>query len=1147
MKVGRLVWRGLDHHRWMHLLVMLGVATTTAVITGALLVGESVRGSLTDLTLDRLGGMDLLLIRDQFFDRQLVDQVRNCPQVDAEVGVQAAEGLCLFSGVTVERRAAGRAGRVVLVGRDADWPQLAPPRPLAADEILLNAALASELGAAVGDEVIVRLPTLREVPAESPLGRKDGFVKSRTGLRVVGILPNQGWGQFQLTANQQTPRNAFVANAFLQDALDQQQKVNAIAVTATSDDRATDAELAARLAAHLRPSAADAGFQVQLVEGTYRATDEMQTAWQYLQITTERMIFSPAAGAAALRAAADTGQQPQPVFTYLANTLAHEGSAEGIPYSTIAAVDPNPVLGPYVLADGSRVPIEPGQIILNQWAARDLKAAVGDRIAVTYFLPETTHGAASERAATFELVGVLPLTEPATPYRRRRDAEFTRPPTWANDPHLTPTVAGVTDQASIDDWDPPFPFDNSRVRPQDDEYWDGYRTTPKALISLADGRRLWRSRFGELTAVRVPVADGETVDTLQRRLAEEVHAAASDFGFEFRTVKADGLAAAQGTTPFEWLFLGFSMFLVFAALMLTAMLVQLSTMLRQAELGIMLATGWSAAAAGRVVMAEMLMVATMGGLWGLAGGVAYAALMLAGLRTWWLAAVVTPFMRLHISPWALLAGLLAGIVISLAVVRWTIRGLRRAAPLELLRRNAGQQRWVQRVARPWAAVVLIGLALACSLAGMALAGEAQAGAFFASGAALLAGLLLLVRGWLRRASRPLQRLALVRVARAAIQRNPGRSLLTMALVAVASFLILAIGAFRLQPSDLGTGGFSLLAASDQPVLVDLNDPRQRRETFDDATATLDGTAIIPLRVRAGEDASCRNLYQTARPRVLGVPSQMAEYFDDSTDSFAWAKAEDAAANPWQLLFAPTEDEAVPVILDKNTAIFSLHLAGKIGEEFTIDDDGPIRFRIVALLSNTVLQGSLLVSEPQFLRRFPDEAGYRQFLISTPPGAVEAVAAVLESRFGDEGLDARDARAELSSLLAVQNTYLSTFQSLGLLGLLLGTLGLAIVQIRNVVERRRELGTMRAIGFGIGRLQRMIALENMLLLGMGLAVGLVAALAALVPHMLFGDAALPTSTLGMMLILVIAVGMVAGVIAGKFVARAPILDALRHDA
>lgn len=735
---------------------------------GALLVGDSVRGSLTDLTLERLGKIDLLLINDRFFDPQLVNATIAFSGTN-ELGVQDAEGLCLIANVTVEGRTAGRVRNVLLVGRHAaamaDLGEYLGegqmPFQLGEEQIVINQALANDLGAEVGDELIIRLPVANEVPAESPLGRKDDRVRSRAGLVVAAILPMKGWGQFQLTASQQQPRTAFVRDAVLQRALGVDQRINAIAVKAKSHDRSTDVALAESLTASLPVTPQDVGFNVELVRAAFNDGDQAAVAWSYAQVTTDRMIFSQDAIQVATDALEKLGRT-QPIFTYLANSIAKvvdeasspELDANEIPYSTIAAVDPLEGLGPYVDANGIDIDVAAGQMVLNEWAADDLQAKIGDRIEVRYFAPETTHGEAREESAQFELAAILPLRKPMRPFQRRKPATFDQMPYWSNDPQLTPTVAGVTDQESIDDWDPPFPFDSTRVRDQDDEYWSEYRTTPKAFVSFTDGQALWGSRFGRQTAVRIALADGVDAEAIEARLADEIRSDPGVFGFRFRPVMWNGLAASRGTTPFEWLFLGFSMFLLFSALALTTILFRLATMLRQKELGTMVAIGWPTQLAARVLVVESSLVAFFGGVLGVFGGILFAAAMLVGLRTWWLAAVVTPFMRLHLTSHAIIFGFLAGLVANMFVVWWTLRKLRNTSPIQLLRGLAEQVQVTPRRIATWPIAVAIAISLALAAAGTKLSGESQAGCFFGGGAALLVGLLWIVR---RRLRQPLDR------------------------------------------------------------------------------------------------------------------------------------------------------------------------------------------------------------------------------------------------------------------------------------------------------------------------------------------------------------------------------------------------------
>jgi ABC-type antimicrobial peptide transport system permease subunit len=247
---------------------------------------------------------------------------------------------------------------------------------------------------------------------------------------------------------------------------------------------------------------------------------------------------------------------------------------------------------------------------------------------------------------------------------------------------------------------------------------------------------------------------------------------------------------------------------------------------------------------------------------------------------------------------------------------------------------------------------------------------------------------------------------------------------------------------------------------------------------------------------------------------------------------------------------------VPAVLDMSTAVYSLHLRG-VGSQITIRDSAglPVTVQIVGLLDNSVLQGNLLVSERNFLKLFPDTGGYRFFLIERVgdevPGDVagdgtRSVPAALESALAEEGFDVVDAREQLAQFLAVQNTYLSTFQSLGALGLLLGTIGLAVVQLRSVLERRGELALMRAGGFGQRRLTSMVVWENAVLLVGGLVVGCIAAAVALIPQWAPHGASIPWGTLAALLVTIVIVGVVAGWLATRRALVAPILPALRGD-
>lgn len=1158
----RLLLASLAYYWRASAAVGCAVAVGTAVVTGALLVGDSMRGSLRRLTLERLGRIDQALVAPRFFRAKLAEELAARPGFPA----RAAAVPAILLHVSVEKadgsETPARANRVQLLGCDSRFWRLAsdeapvaasepqsglggnaeeaPPTDLAVQqpvpapgprEVVLNQVLADQLQVRVGDAVVLRLPEVGAIPADSPLGRKSETVRGHRAT-VSQIIPAQGFGRFSLDASQQTPQNAYVSLEWLQDRLAQPERVNAIFVAGISES----------IQGLLEPRLEDYGIRVA------------RTPRGYIHVTSDRMLLEPAVEKAALGISL-ASEGVQPAFTYLANTMACRGRE--IPYSTITAVDfaDRPPLGPMRSIDGKPVaPLAEGEIALNRWAAEDLQARVGDAVLVKYFEPESNRGEVRERSATFRLAAIVELAGAAA------------------DPDFTPEVPGVTDQKSINEWNPPFPFDARRVRKKDDEYWQAHRATPKAFVSLSMGRKLWASRFGQTTSLRFASNDPAALERIRAELRPEPAA----LGFVFQPVKAQGLAASAGTTPFELLFLGFSMFLIAAAAMLVALVFRLGVDRRAGEIGILLAVGWGHRAVTALLFGEALLVAAAGSALGLAAGIGYAALLIVGLHTLWLAAVVTPFLTLHVQWTSLAIGYASGLVVAMAAMTWSASRAGRGRPRRLLAGEidstptplgAGSRR-ASRLAGVTFAVAL-GLAVLAARS----TDDVQAPAFFGAGALVLAASLMAVWSRLGRgATGPavtVGRGNLIRLAARSAARNPLRSTLSIGLVAAASFLIVAVSAFRRDPArdqpDLasGNGGFALVAESDQPIYHDLNTAAGRVQLGfgPDDSRVLAAARTIPIRVRPGDDASCLNLYRPRQPRILGLPPEFLERGGFAWASVgSWAEVDPAQGdapptNPWRLLeaqLAPDHDGVprVPVVLEKNTANYSLQLWKGVGETLDIQDGSgrPVRLVVVGLLKASLFQGDLLISENAFLRLFPEQGGFRFFLIEMDADAakLQQVRRILERTLGDFGLWTQTASQRLAAFQAVENTYLSTFQSLGGLGLLLGTLGLGAVQLRSVLERRQELAILRATGFRRSTLAALVAWENAMLLGVGLGCGLLAAAVAVLPHVGTGSAAMAWGSLASTLGLVLGTGLAAGLVAVRAAVRAPLLAALRGE-
>src|SRR5215218_5339448 len=72
----KLLLRNLRYFRAANFAVAAGMAVATAVLTGALMVGDSVRGSLRDLALQRLGKVDHALVATRFVNADLADRLK---------------------------------------------------------------------------------------------------------------------------------------------------------------------------------------------------------------------------------------------------------------------------------------------------------------------------------------------------------------------------------------------------------------------------------------------------------------------------------------------------------------------------------------------------------------------------------------------------------------------------------------------------------------------------------------------------------------------------------------------------------------------------------------------------------------------------------------------------------------------------------------------------------------------------------------------------------------------------------------------------------------------------------------------------------------------------------------------------------------
>ena len=1108
MTAWTLIRRSLRFHARAHLGVVLGAAIGSAALIGALVVGDSVRGSLEQMAMARLGKIELALpSNDRFFRHRLADDLQAILQQPVAPALQV-------SGMAVSSDGSARANRVQVLGVEDRFWQLAnrPPgftRTQSLQGVVLSRSLAEQLRARPGDEILFRIEKPSSLSREAPIAsQQDSSVALRVPVRAVAS--DEELGRFGLQANQVAPFNAFLPLDLLQQQLAKPGQANLLLVGRTVPRELSALEtsnLLSKAAAALRSAWELADSELELRELPATSMLELRSGRVFLERPVVEAIRS-------------VSTSPVPILTYFVNEL--RVGTRTTPYSMVTAMGA-PMVPPEMKDD---------EVIINSWLADDLQAKPGDELSFDYFVVGTTRRL-EEKRGVFRIRSVVLLSG------------------LAADRELMPEFPGVAKAERTQDWDAGFPLQMSKIREKDEQYWKQHRGTPKAFVTLAAGQLMWANRFGALTAMRFPLP-ATTLEKVRSALKENLDPVA--VGLNFEPVRAQALAASAGSQDFGQLFLGFSFFLILAALILMALLFQFGLEQRTAEIGTLLALGFPPQRVRWLLLLEGGALALVGGSLGVIGGIGYARALLYGLTTLWRAAVGTSSLQYHASPWTFAIGLSASVIMAATTIALVLRKQAKRPARELLAEGMASGMNVSG-RRGWSlAAAVLPTAGAIALISWALwRGETSAaGAFFGAGFLLLLGgigFCAALFSWLARATTGDRRFTLTALGVRASARRQNRSLATVALLACGSFLIVAVGANRLEADrgaaarSSGTGGFALFGESTLPVVQDLNSDAGRDFFGLDATA-MAGSQVVPLRVREGEEASCLNLNRAQKPRLLGVKPELLS----ARGAFGFVKLAEGLSplNPWMRLQRKAGDEVVPAIGDQASIVWAM--GKKVGDTMELRDERgrPFKVRLVGGVANSILQGSLVIAEEEFVARFPGESGYRMFLIDTPSNKAATVSTLLTRALQDVGLELTPTTRRLAAFNAVQNTYLNTFQILGGLGLLLGSAGLGVVVLRNVLERRGELALLQAVGFRRRSLRWLVLTEHGALLLLGLAVGLTAALAAILPVWMAPGSQAPSASLGVTLAGVLLSGLLWTWFATWLALRGELLKGLRDE-
>jgi putative ABC transport system permease protein len=1078
------------HYFKQNLLVALGVVVSTTVLTGSLIIGDSVRYSLKQSTFSRLGETThLVSVTERYFRQEMAAEIEAAnPEIKAT-------SVLLLEGVAVADGGENRVNRAQVIGVDTDFQEISNTpsfSELQDNEIAISQNLADRLQVKEGHNLLVRIKKASLIPMNAPFVSAE---ETSVSLRatIIKVVQKEELGRFNLKNSQTAPYNIFVSIERLNKLMEFEGKANQILISTQIETE----KVAESVKNCLTP--ADAGLSVKHIEKTNET-----------EISTERVFLEDK-----ISVTLNKLPDAELILTYFVNAIEKKGEGEdggggkGKGKDNEAAVGSlqspetnnkhpessiqHPVSGnqsPSITTNhnSSSIPysfvsslpntsLANNEIILNRWAADDLNAKPGDKIILKY-LEIGPLRQLIEKETEFIVKEVIPM-----------DSKW-------SDATRAPHLPGLSDAGHCREWEAGVPINLDAIRDKDEKYWDDYKGTPKAFVSENAALQMWSNRFGNYTAVRFPT-ETFNEDKYNQLFAQEIDPA--DLGMAITPIREQGVQAAQNGTDFSGLFIGLSFFLLLAGIILTALLFRFNLESRSSQIGLFDALGFQQKQVSGFFLKEGFVVAMFGGILGLIVSVFYTSMVFKILNTLWFEIVRTDVLLIKIYPTTLISGLIISVLVSLIAIFISVKRFGKQRTADLQKQIISTEKSGRKLLLNGMMYASLFIAFGIFMYQITGSEQMNPALFFVSGILLLTGLLLTFRiNLFRVEAKKRESLNARGLAMLNLTRNKSRSLTVVTLFALGTFLVVSTGSNKLdlfanaQDKTSGTGGFLYFAETTMPVLFDMNSPEKRAEE-----GILEDFSAIQFSKVEGDDASCLNLNRISQPAILGVePEMLHDHF-----TFATKMKEIGETDLWIALNQQFEDGTIPAIADQTVIQWGLGM--KVGDILLYQNEigDTLRLKLIAGTTPSIFQGYVIISYQNFLKNYPTHSGTSVFLIDGKPENQQAISDELQSVFRDYGWEMQSTTTRLVEFYSVTNTYLSIFLALGALGLILGTIGLAVILARTLLERRREIALMQAVGFSTRPIFRIITGEYLLLLFAGVLIGFAAAVVTTLPAFL----------------------------------------------
>jgi len=1045
----KLILNNLNYYRKSNVFLILSIAVTVCIITGSFIIGDSIKYSLVDLSLKRIGKIEWSLHNsEKYFTREVSDKL------SAMLNVNAASLLILKG--TLSNPADERFGKVQVNAIDENF------RKLSLSEInikindnfaLINEKVAGTFNLKKDDEFVLRLNKINFMPYDSPFSKRNETIAFR--LKVLDIVKSENFGNFTLKRNHVEPLGIFVSLDFISNKLGVNNKANTLLTKSCNLD-SEDLQIALNNAWGLEDSS------LFIVEDSESGKFELRS---------QDVFISDKIAENVLKIFPDS----EKIFSYFVNEIRKDNNS--VPYSFVTSK-----------TQGEFGNISDNEIIINSWLAEDIQVKENDNVEIEYYVIDDKRKliAKKENLKVKKIISV----EESCVYKT-----------------LVPDFPGLDENGGCKDWKSAIPIDLNKIREKDEQYWNDYKKTPKAFISFNKAQLIWGNQFGKLTGIRFPIANKtEIIKKIKECISP------NDSGFYFQNERVLQKKSLNQTADFSKIFIGLSFFITGSSLLLTFLLFNRYIESRISEIGTLQALGFNFNKIKLIFLTEGAVITVVSGIIGIVIGIIYDMILIYALKNIWNSAIRTENIHLYLNIFTIFKGFIFGFIASIISIYLSLRNIFKNE-IAHTQSNLNQGWSKTRFKNYVYAASVMGLMLTTLIVFSLFYRSNYTpvmfyvlSVFFLIEGLLITSIFFHKTDYLKNNQKRkiMEKLSVRKLGIKNIEMNALNSLLVVMILSIGIYIVISITLNRhgvvkdLNERNSGTGGFNLFLETTYPIKEDLNS----LETLNNLGFNKNlfkNTKFVQMRAKEGDDASCLNLNRAVEPQILGI--NLMDFSQRKPFGFAKKLKEFDNEDIWSSLDKKTLDGCIPAIADQT--VIQWGLGKKVGDVISVSTDSgkKINLKLVAGLNNSILQGYIIISEKYFLEHFSGFSGFRIFLADNCKGLEQELSKELARGLFDYGVEISNTKDRLNEFNSVENTYLSIFSILGGLGVLLGTLGFGVVLSGNMHSRFGELALLRAIGYSEKDIKKMIVSEYMVLLMLGVLIGTLAGFLSVSPVIL----------------------------------------------